>query len=142
MSSRLDNLVIKLGNCWGWSGKFEKGVPMYGKRMAVRVLWEQAHGRALKRHQKLVRFCSSAVCVNPACQFVHSTRGREQDKSNRKYGDENISTKVSDADVNRMRELYENRANNGVTQSELAEEFGVSQAQVSRILTGKRRQTD
>jgi len=85
-------------------------------------------------------------CHNPACfNPKHlSWRTRAENSADKKRDGTNNDNenhplcKLSDSDVDRILSLYKGRGK-GPTQRELAEQFGCSQAQINRIVNGKRR---
>jgi CRP-like cAMP-binding protein len=104
----------------------------------ARLLWTYTQRLQLQTGTGLYHSCRNVRCVNPAHMRPGTGKGRKQDTRNRKYGDDHYSTTISDADVAEMKRLYADKMN-PITQAELGKRFGVSQAQVSRILTGQRR---
>ncbi len=60
-------------------------------------------------------------------------------RTGRLSGDVHGSTKITDVQVREMRSLWKQRSQLGLIQEDLARRYGITQAQVSRILNFKRR---
>jgi hypothetical protein len=141
-------------DCWPWTGstqhsghgKFQasrEGEPKL-LVMAHRWAYEFAHGPIpngmVVRHR-----CDNPHCVNPAHLEVGTqldniadmhARGRAYiPDPPRLLGESNPQSKLTDEEVSRLR----SEASAGARQVNLARRFGISKAQVCRIVSGKRR---
>lgn len=138
--------------CWLWTGS-RKGDASgaYGllavgghghqKRLrAHRVAWELHHG-PIPAGLHVCHRCDNPPCVNPAHLFLGSRRenmqdmvrkGRHRASFPRLIGADHSQAKLTDAQVLEMRARY---SRGGITQAELAAEYGVSSTHVSGILT-------
>jgi hypothetical protein len=129
--------------CWLWRGTiadtgygtfFHKG-RRYG---AHRVAYELFNG-PIPAGQGIRHQCvGNRSCVNPA-HLLTGTQAQNVADTVRQgrtpVGERNGQATLSKADMQRLRRAYE-RGN--VSQTELGRQFGISQAQVSRIVTGRR----
>ena len=147
------------GDCIGWErGKTHDG---YG-RVWVDGKARYAHVVALELHtpRPIGKICSikgnwvpghrleaaHGRCHNPACfNPLHlSWKTAAENNADKKLdgtnndNEANGQCKLSNAVVARIREIYKGRGK-GPSQSELAKEFGCSQAQISLIVNGKQR---
>lgn len=146
--------VIKLGakTCWPWQGTLKDGYGQLKQQdgqtniYAHRASMEITHGVPVPGHLVVMHRCDNPRCVNPHHLRIATQRANVIDMHRKgrapktsKRGDAHASTKVSDADVAKIRALWAARHRTMVTQTALAERFGVTQAQISRIVNGKRR---
>jgi len=146
--------VLKLGakSCWPWLGTLKDGYGQLKREdgqtniYAHRASMEIAYGVPVPTHLVVMHHCDNPRCVNPHHLEVATQRknvldmhakGRAPDVVLR--GDAHGSTKVTDASVRAIRKAWAERHVTGVTQTLLAKRFGVSQAQISRIVNNKRR---
>lgn len=129
--------------CWEWQGqRLPNG---YGvahrtpgnKTTAHRVAWEIANG-PIPTELHICHRCDNRPCVNPAHLFL-GTRADNMDdmkaKGRSSRGARQWSTRLTDADVVRIRRLGTAR---DLSQREIAQRFGISQAEVSNIVRRKR----
>lgn len=122
-------LEWKAGKSSGY-GRFRNG----GRMMfAHRVSYELHHG-AIPDGLHVLHRCDNPACVNPSHLFLGTHAENMADKSSKERqarGERNGIAKLSAADVLAI------RASGGITQRSLAREYGVSQAQIWRLLVGK-----
>lgn len=88
--------------------------------------------------------CDSRRCVNPAHLYAGTQRQNMGDMKRRgrangggPSGEKHHNVKLTDAQVREIRRRFEA----GAVQSHLADEFGISGAQVGNIVHGKQRVT-
>lgn len=147
--------VVKLGSrqCWLWAGhRDEEGygqlkrednqTSMAAHRAAIEIL----RGIRVPAHLVVMHTCDNPPCVNPyhlrvgtQLQNMQDMRAKGRARTVVFFGDEHAGTKICDADVPKIRQRYAERHLTHTTQQQLAAEYGVSQAQISRILNRKRR---
>lgn len=147
--------VLKLGarQCWEWQGHRVDGTYGQLKRednktnvYAHRASVEIHRGFPVPGSLKVLHTCDNPPCVNPAHLRVGTQRDNVLDMYSKGRGsktslsgDDHGSTKVSDSNVRRIRMLWRSRRVTRITQMQLASRFGVTQAQISRIVSNKRR---
>lgn len=137
--------VKKTATCWLWTGHVN-GKAGYGmfmrqspkKLLAHRVSFEMAFGPIPEGAWVLHR-CDNPRCVRPDHLFLGDVRSNAEDmmeKGRGKYeahrGQDNGQAKLDDSQVREMRTRY---ANGEVTQAQLAQEYSISRALVSFVLT-------
>jgi predicted XRE-type DNA-binding protein len=113
------------------------------KLYAARVVYELVNGPIEDPSLVVRHTCDNPPCCNPK-HLILGTKGdnnrdrseRRRGREHRQYGEANTNVKIKDADISRIHELYAS----GMTQMEIAAEFGVKQPQISRILSGNQRQ--
>lgn len=131
--------------CWPWTrarqgGKWPYGVfhPVKGQTQRAHRLALQLHlGRPLRPGMFALHSCDNPPCCNPA----HLREGTNlenvrdaMDRGRHKRGENDAQAKLTGDLVVRMRRL----AADGAKVRGLAQEFGVSEGQVSMILRGQR----
>ena len=142
--------------CWVWTAsKKVKGYGQFGinrkNHFAHRLSWE-IHNGSIPPGMCVLHRCDNMSCVNPAHLFLGTkednvadmvAKGRQaRGKRTGAYtrperiarGERVGTSKLSEQDVSRIRFLY---TNGGVTQQELAQQFGVHQSNISVIVSGK-----
>jgi DNA-binding transcriptional regulator YiaG len=143
----LNNYTIN-GDCWEWKSHIRPngyGRVWFEGRMqyAHRVVYELVIGKIPKGegyHGTCVcHKCDNRKCVNPAHLFLGSNADNVRDKKEkgrapRMQGEANGFAKLTADQVREIRRLSEE----GLTQRAIANRFGISQKQVSRIVRGKR----
>jgi predicted XRE-type DNA-binding protein len=80
--------------------------------------------------------CDNPACCNPEHLFLgtHADNARDRETKRRgQYGEEHPNAKLTDDEV---RDIHR-KAASGLRQSEIAEKYGLTQAAVSAIVTGK-----
>ena len=125
--------------CWEWLAGIRNGYGQFwlgGKMLyAHRVSFFLAHGRWPKNFA--LHTCDNAMCVNAAHIYDGDHTQNMEDmvrRGRQAKGESHTSSKLTEADV---REIHELRAQRW-TQQKIADRFGVSNQQVSRILNGER----
>lgn len=110
---------------------------------AHRLAYCEANNLDLVEIKRLVvrHRCNNPSCVNPEHLLVGTQADNNRDRANanrshRPFGEKNCSAVLSEPAVREIK-LRNNRGLN-VTHEALGREFGVSQATISRILSGKR----
>jgi len=122
------------GDCWDWplarttAGYGElvyEGELRYAHRLTMELRGHDLDGKVV-RHA-----CDNPSCVNPEHLLVgsHSENQRDSDRRN----EDSLRTKLSPADVDDIRAEYD-KGYGGTSQSDLAEEYGVTRSQVGRIV--------
>lgn len=153
--------VDLLGDCWEWHG--ERTARGYGvfyiggqRRSAHRLSYEWAHGR-IPYGIMVCHRCDNPPCVRPEHFFLGTQLDNMRDakaKGRTASGDRHYShlephrvlrgerkgtAKLTDAQVEELRRLYQPDVRG--SQIQLARQFGVSPAQVCRILKGRQRRS-
>ena len=129
--------------CWLWNncrdGEYPKFwlAPKHVK--ASHYAWQRANGRSLRPGEQILHHCDTPRCVNPAHLFVGDASANMRDRSLKGRfdirGTKNGRAIVNEQIADEMRRAY--RAG-GVSQSDLAQKFGVGQTTVSAIVRGAR----
>lgn len=136
--------VYKTDGCWEWMGnpstKF--GYCKYNRRLVHRLSWNFTNGD-IPVGMLVLHRCDNPKCVRPDHLFlgtqkdnVHDMIQKGRARRNARKGEANYLTKISNADVQKIRQL----AVSGTKQNEIARNFGISTAQVSRIVNNRTRQ--
>ena len=119
------------GSCWLWTGASwgrGSGVFYDGYRCvsAHRFSYLLKHG-PFPENMKVLQTCSNKLCCRPG-HLILATAGFQgcRDRRNRK---------LSDSQIEEIRNKYKSSK---YTQAELAEEYGVTQSFICRILSNKR----
>ena len=136
--SRFWRLVDQRGvaECWPWTGDARKGYGLFFYQGKMR----SAHELALsfttgeKRHPDLetCHSCDNPICCNPAHLRFDTRLSNVREMHDR--GRANHASKLSAAQVVTMRQ----RRAAGARQKDLAEQFGITDGQVSMIVRGLR----
>ena len=133
--------------CWEWTAStYSNGYGHIGLgrglggALAHRMAWVLTQG-PIPDGQYVCHRCDNPRCVNPAHLFLGSQGDNMRDakqkgrvSGGRMPGDKNPNAKLSPSQVIAIRKRYAQR---DVYQSCLAEEYGVSQAQISSICRGE-----
>jgi hypothetical protein len=118
-------------NCWEWDGVIRTG---YG-RFYLRGKWLSAHRASWELHNDAIpegllvlHKCDNKCCVNPEHLFVGTQRDNVRDMWEKKRakvlrGSSNPNSKLMEADVKLIRDLYEEGE---TSYAKLAREFSVS----------------
>lgn len=138
--------------CWLWTGAvtgngYDYGylgrTPASGHGPAVpavlahRLSWE-IHKGAIPRGLCVLHTCDVPRCVNPAHLFVGTRIDNNEDRDAkgrgyRRHGARNPNVKLTPRQVAEIRGRY---VPGVISQQTLADEYGVKQAQISRIVRG------
>ncbi len=126
------SLVDNSGSCWIWTGAFSgNGYGSYKRHgSAHRIAYELATGECITG-MHIKHSCDNKKCVNPAhlAATTHSGNMRDMTLKGR-----HARSKLSISDILKIREVY---ADGKKSQSTIAREFGVHQASIFRVLSGK-----
>lgn len=133
----------ELGNCWVWVGKmFSNGYGFFlykdKKRLAHRASWELETGSEPYGIHVLHK-CDNRACVRHTHHFLGTALDNAHDrisKGRSKYavGEDAGNTKLTKEIVLDIRSKY---AEGSTFMKELAKKYGVSQKQISTIISGK-----
>ena len=119
--------------CWEWSGSLQSGYGVLTVRngyqcRAHRVMWAHKHGDPGK--MLVLHTCDNSKCVNPDHLYLGTHKDNRMDMVNRGRVKGKLSEDVVLAIVARL--------DDGDTQREIAEDFGVVESTVSLINSGGR----
>lgn len=126
--------------CWMWIGSLDKkgyGRFMHDGRCALahRVSYYLAYG-GIPGGLHVLHTCDNPGCVNPDHLWLGTNLDNVLDSSKKKrrhtprnQGGSNPSSKVSEKDIEEIKD----RLSQGFTQVEVAQEYGLSKASLSRI---------
>lgn len=143
-------VVPELGYCLEWTGALHKSG--YGKRMykqrswlAHRAAWDEQVGEIPEGAFVLHR-CDNRLCVRVEHLYIGNASDDMRDmveRGRQRYDGENNNRAVlSDEQVAEIRSRYTGTKRGNplfVSQQELAEEYGVCQAHISKIVRGVNR---
>lgn len=130
-------VVVAPSGCWEWSGsRFANGYGRFCRDgrtwTAHRYQWTRAHGEP-PAGLVICHRCDNRACVNPAHLFLGTPAEYLADmaaKGRSLAGRRNPQVKLTEADVRAIRSSDETRA-------ALARRYGVSEALVYAVATGK-----
>ena len=142
--------VRKTDDCWIWQGGIDSDGD-YGyfdlnkkRTRAHRFAYQLTHG-SIPEEREVCHTCDNPRCVRPDHLFLGTTQDNRDDCAAKgrlafKVGSRIVYSgkKISDKQVVEI--LMRARAG-GITQQELAEEYGVSRPFVSEIISGKVRKS-
>lgn len=126
--------------CWEFLGGaiFGDGYKRYNRTLAHRFSW-QLHFGDIPSGMLVCHHCDNPACVNPGHLFLGTQKDNMRDmwakgrgNPSPPSGERNHFAKLSDAQVADIRRL-------DMKQCDIASRYGVSRAQISRILSGKSR---
>lgn len=134
------DMSVGMFECWLWTGGITSAgygaFWFHGRTLgAHRISWELAHGEILN-NLFLCHHCDNPRCVNPTHLFLGTQRDNVLDcfsKGRRivRRGKELPYTKLTEANVQEIRQRY---AIGNITQQKLADEFGVTLANINGII--------
>lgn len=148
--ARFEAKVTKGDACWLWQarldkkgyGRFSVGGRQGGMRLAHRVSWEFNRGE-IPAGLCVLHKCDNPRCVNPDHLFlgtqlenIADCQGKGRDRRGEfpsQAGTANSQAKLTEAEVREIRGLRGKLSQRGI-----AKRFGVNQATIGKILTGKR----
>jgi uncharacterized protein (DUF433 family) len=130
----------ELGPCWLWTGALYKstGYGAFGYQgrtePAHRAAWLLAHpDEPLTRTDIIAHHCDIRACARLAHLFKTTHAGNRADmyaKQRHEHGIRHHNAKLTEEDVQTIRARYAQ----GVTQPDLAHDYGVTQTLVSRVI--------
>jgi len=143
--TRFLDKIDRSGECWEWTAQiamngygvfFLNGIQTGAHRAAYRLLvGEIPNGLYVLHH------CDNRSCVNPDHLFLGTQSDNLQDAAAKGRmvspalaGEENGRAKLTQNDVNAIRELY---ATGELVQRELGERYGVGTTTIGAVITGQ-----
>lgn len=156
-TARFWSRVIRKENeeCWGWTGKTDKdgygifaAISQFNEIRAHRVSYV-IHVGAIPKGIFVLHTCDNRPCTNPRHLFLGTALDNSQDMIRKgrqviAVGSGQGSAKLHESVINEIRQRYQSyyfsesvrTLRHPDNQSSLAREFGVDQAQISRIVNG------
>ena len=143
ISSFMRRVKVSDKGCWIWQGAYgDRGygkvyTPERGNYRAHRFMWEKVLGNTpveLLRHT-----CDVRLCVNPLHLLPGTLQENSQDMVDRarfRHGENHPNSTLSDKEIQHVLDLYFYW---DMTQDEISKAFNVSDATVSRLVTGNTR---
>lgn len=140
-TERFWSKVEKTPTCWNWtSPRFSEGYGEFycqGKNwVATRWLWTQLNG-PIPAGGFLCHACDNPPCVRPEHLYLGNTQSNMDDREVHGHtvrGTASPNSRLTDDQVAEIRRRY---AAGGVSQQKLADEYGVNQTTVSRVVSEK-----
>jgi hypothetical protein len=136
-------------DCWLWEGGVRpsqsgEDYPVFwigSKRvMAHRYSIELVTGVPVPRSKLACHHCDTPLCVNPRHLYVGTTKTNAEDREQRRRrdtrpGERHHNARLTSAQAAAIRHRY---LSGGVTQAQLADEYGIGRTQIGRIVNGDR----
>lgn len=144
------NLVDRRNDneCWLWLGS-KSNVSIYtpkyygftkyeGKTISAHRLSYILHNGEIPKDKEVCHTCDNGVCVNPKHLFLGTHQDNMTDMVNKRrsykhIGEENPNSKLTQCNVNKIREEY----NNGENQVIIGRKWGVSHCTIGLIIANK-----
>lgn len=132
----------RVGDCLIWQGKGRingYGVAGYGGEhwLAHRLSYVLAHG-AIPGELQIRHSCDTRLCIEPRHLSVGTAKDNAGDKVSRGRHLRGDTHPMKKLNAEQVKEIRSRHKAGGVMQKELAEEYGVSKQQVSKIIRGAR----
>lgn len=137
---------VRSSGCWEWTGARPPTLQGYGimtVKEGSRFIARRVHrlaaaewlGIDLDDSRCVLHHCDNPPCFNPEHLYIGTRLDNNRDRESRGrgrqvHGEGHPRAKITQDQVLELRRV----ANAGITQLELADRFGISQPQVSRIL--------
>jgi hypothetical protein len=140
-------------DCWKWVGAGAHTKHGYGRinvngkmRQVTHVAWELVYGEPVPPGLVIRHACDNPVCVNPrhliagkrsesVKNAIASGRLKVKVREGRKFSDDfNPARKLTQSEVDEIRSRYKE---GDIFQRELAQEYGVTRANISLIIRGE-----
>lgn len=133
--------------CFEWRGDTLNGygqMRYLGKRQRTHRLSWIAHHGGIPPGLCVLHRCDNPLCINPEHLFLGTRLDNNADKTLKgrqargvghgKAGEDSHFSKLTALDVQAIRNTY---ARGELTQSQLAQQYGISQSQISNIVANK-----
>lgn len=144
LAERFWEKVDKSGPCWLWTaskdrngyGRIMRPGGRGGPLLATRVSWELAYG-PISPGMGVLHHCDNPSCVRPDHLFLGDQALNMRDcagKGRTTRGEHSRSAKLTEDDVREIRRRYRE---GGISQTALAREYGLCQASVHELVSGK-----
>jgi len=141
LEKRFWGKVRKTDTCWEWTGCYGTGgygifSPINGDPVvAHRVAYQLAIG-PIPKGMCVCHHCDNRKCVRPGHLFIgtHKDNSADMVKKNRQIKGEMVA--ISKLNPEKVQEIFKRWQNGGISQSQLAREYGVSPSNVRAIIFG------
>lgn len=132
--------VEKTDTCWEWTAATMHGYGVFGVgdnryQRAHRFSWEMHFG-PIENGLWVLHKCDNPLCVRPDHLFLGTHQDNMNDaqrKGRNAHGERAGGARLTEGDIRRIRQLAEN----GMSHTAIAHEFGVHQPHISKILRGE-----
>lgn len=135
-----------LDDCWEWKASSKpNGYGQFGirgrNRYAHRISWERFTGKPIPEGMCVLHRCDNKLCVNPDHLFLGTIADNNADmtEKGRRARGAPLASKGEAHGMSKLtrEQVLEIRSREGETQQSLADEFGISDVQIGRILSRK-----